>query len=187
MTVSEKSKKVISKFQIKKVVQGRGHDMGGLICDVYFNRKKVATFHDDGWGGDPEVHFTNKEVEKEIEDYLTKSKFNEIMFNDGWDFMGTPKDINFRCQFDHAVEELATLILVQKQVKKIERACKNKIVFGTTERYSEFSWKGIKDLKDLLRYKNGLSILQNTYDTAKEKGQPILNKESQLLELGVVL
>ena len=187
MKVTENTKKVIEKFQIKKVVQGRGHDMGGLICDVYFNRKKVATYLDDGWGGGARVDFTNETLKKEIEVYLTKSKFNEIMHKDGWDFMGTPKDIDFNCQFEHVVEELSVLILIQKQVKKIERACKNKIVFGTTERYSEYAWKGVKDLKDLLKYNNGLSTLQKTYDEVKKKGQPILNQESQLLELGVVL
>lgn len=58
---------IMSRIKITNVKDNIGHDLGGLFCDVYFDKKKIGYFNDDGWGGIPELNpysLESKDVEK---------------------------------------------------------------------------------------------------------------------------
>lgn len=87
---------------------------------------------------------------------------------------------------------LAEIIYCPKAfAQRLANDTKNKIVHGDDESYGCYHWEGISDLADLLKVEGGLADLQRTYDKAKAsltgKKQRILNPESQLLALGIVL
>jgi hypothetical protein len=174
-------------FKLKNVVAGRGHDCGGLICDVYFKNKKLIDYHDDGWGGEPELTYLTDTAEQEISVYLKENNYAQIMFDGGWQFMKSVDKIDMQTQIVDVIEAKANLIDQEKFEKKIQKACKRGIVFGTKNSFREFGWKKIKDLNELLRYPNGLKALQDTYDRAKKEDGEILNNKEELKRLGVVL
>ena len=186
-TKSKEQLEVVKNFKMKKVVAGRGHDCGGLICDVYLNGKMVIDYHDDGWGGEPECRFTSKEAEATVTKFLTENNYAQLMFDNGWQFMESADKIHVNTQIDDVLYQLQLIGDEEKAEKAIKRACKNKIVFGTVVRYSVFSWKGVKKLEDLLKYGNGLKLLQDAYDQAKAEKGEVFNDAKHLEELGVKL
>lgn len=175
---SQEAVKLMKKFNLKRLVVGRGHDCGGLIADLCIGSRVIATYHDDGWGGEPEVRFTSDADESKAKDILTKGNFAQLMFDNGWDFMG--KVIDFDTQINCLVEGLANL----KNVDKIMRSTKNKLVFGNQFSYRSIYWKGLKNLKDLPTHQ-----LQGAYDRCKKelKGGKFFNTDEQLLSLGIKL
>ena len=185
MTHSEEKVEVVKNFQVKNLVVGRGHDGGGLIADVYFKRKKVATFHDDGWGGEPEVRFFSDELENSSKEFLKENNYALLMFNDGWDFMKCPTKIDAQTQFNDVVETLASLKENEKAEKKMKRACKKHIVVGDSHNYTTYGWKGIKSLEELAAIKGGLGALQTAYWKAKKTGLTIQNDLKRLQKLGI--
>lgn len=172
----------LNDFTVKKVVIGRGHDCGGLICDVYFKKKKIAEFHDDGWGGEPEIHFLNKGDEETIGTYFKKNNFAQIEFDklkdDGYTFFKTVEDVDFKFIFSNMVEELSVWSLVEKDTKK-------GLCVGSLSSYGIYSYKGVRKIEDILKFKNGLSVLQKDYDKIKKEGKNVLNSQEQLLSLGI--
>lgn len=183
----EQRKEVLDAFKLKNVVAGRGHDCGGLICDVYFKNKKVIDYHDDGWGGEPELRYLTDTAEQDIIQHLKSINYAQIMFDTGWDFLKSVDKIDMQTQIVDVVEAKAKLIEDEKFQRKIQRECKKAIVFGSTTSYRAFGWKNIKSLDMLLRYPNGLKALQDTYDKAKKEDGEILNDKEELKRLGVVL
>ena len=177
---------VVKNFKMKKVVAGRGHDCGGLICDVYLKGKMVIDYHDDGWGGEPECRFVSKEAEATVTKFLNDSKYAEMMVADGWSFKKA-SEIHVTTKIDDILYQLQLIGDEDKAEKAIKRACKNKIVFGTVMRYSYFSWKGVKTLDDLLKSRNGLEALQSAYDRAKAEKGEVFNDTKQLTDLGIKL
>lgn len=178
---------VIKNFDIKRIVEGRGHDCGGLICDLYFKKKKVAEYHDDGWGGEPEIHYIDRADEKKIHDFLTANNYGELLFNNGYQFMDSADKVSVHSQLEDVIYQLQCIKGDEKTLKAIQRACKNKIVFGTVMRYSYFSWKGVKKLEDILKFKSGLTALQKAYDDAKARDGEVFNDTAELEKLGVKL
>jgi hypothetical protein len=41
---------------------GRGHDCGGLVLTFVLETEILIEFHDDGWGGEPELNFDKKNM-----------------------------------------------------------------------------------------------------------------------------
>tara|TARA_R110000772_G_scaffold6250_6_gene21947 strand:- start:102 stop:647 length:546 start_codon:yes stop_codon:yes gene_type:complete len=179
-----KSVKVASAIDIKNVVQGRGHDCGGLICDVYFNKKKVATFHDDGWGGEPEYHFLVDGAKEEIEAYFKSINLAQVVYDEliaeGYTFFKSVDKVTFDWLFQSSVEKLATQ-------KGIDKDCKKAICFGTPNYYQMYQFKKVSKLEDILKFSNGLEVLQKAYDEAKTQKGEVLNSDEQLIALGVKL
>jgi hypothetical protein len=172
------AREFISKYNLKKVVSGRGHDCGGLIADFYIKSRLIATYHDDGWGGDAEIHFTSDKIKEELMLALKGVKFDKLLFDNGWEFMKTPDRIDLETQ----VESIITSLVMLKEEVKLQRQCLKGFIFGTTFYRSTVSWSG-KSLKDL-----PTPLLQMTYDKYKKelkKGQKFYNTDEQLIELGI--
>ena len=72
-------KETLKRFTLKQVVIGRGHDGMGLVADVYLDKKKVAEFLDDGWGGEPEIRFETNEAKHKSKQVLSEAKFAEYI------------------------------------------------------------------------------------------------------------
>jgi hypothetical protein len=179
----EDAVKVIKKFNVKRLVVGRGHDCGGLLADLCIGSKVVAEYSDDGWGGEAEIRFTSDADEAKVKAILDKGNFAKLLFEEGgWAFMKSVDRIDFQSQIDSLVSALAEL----KGREKAIRACKNKLLFGRDHNnYSWVSWKGVKNLSEL-----ETSNLQRTYDKYKKdlkKWEKFLNTDEQLLSLGIKL
>jgi len=185
--ITQERKDIASAFTLKRVVEGRGHDMGGLIADVYFKKKMVAEFCDDGWGGEPEIRFSSVEAEEKVRQYFIENDYGQKMFDNGWEFMKTVESIDYITQFTDVVELTASMLQENKQLKKIARACAKGIVYGTAFHYQELGWKGVRKLGEVLTYKGGKEALQGAYDKAKESGKEIFNDLEVLKTLGVKL
>ena len=121
LTRSEREERLnlVSKIKLKDVVLGRGHDCGGLIAEVYMGRTKVADFHDDGWGGIPEVNYASKELEKKLKDYISSSgALEHILRTDYRDFK--KQDISQEELVHILVDNIAVYMEELKEIKKLQ-------------------------------------------------------------------
>jgi hypothetical protein len=180
-------------FTIKSVKTDFGHDRAGAMGNVFFNGKKAFEFHDDGWGGEAEINFVtspNDDMKTAVLAFIKEAQLADIMYQNGWDFMGSVAAIDTHSVLVEVSEALIYEFSLVREYKKITRKTKNKVVFGNYLNYREISWSGVKDLADLLRYKNGREMLQKAYDDAKgqlTEGQRIFNTSTQLTALGLTL
>ena len=167
---------------LKNIIQD-GHNIAK--CTVYFKGKLMAKFFDDGLGGGADVQFKTPAMEKAFDEFCEEHRIKEAMVAEGW-----PSNLNQTdcVQFvtDYAINEVNRL----KNLQKIQKLCGKAIVWGTDTRYHHVGWKGITDMKDLLKYRNGLSMIQQEYDRAKSElkgSMQIFNTPEQLTALGVSL
>ena len=140
ITDSPKAVKLMRKFNLKRVVVGRGHDMGGLIADVCLKNKVLATYHDDGWGGEPEVRFLTDEAEATFRKEFKDNDFAQELFDNGYSFMKDVNKLDFNSLFNAFVEGLELLKSQDKLLKK----CKSKLIFGTKFTHNIVSWSKLK-------------------------------------------
>lgn len=173
------------------VKTGFGHDKAGRQGTVMLGKTKAFSLDDDGWAGGYEVHIIIHDQDA-TNTLLARAKTPELLALmaeiPGCGKIETPFT-------DHMVlVEIAGALIQQveneKFAKKLKKELVRSIVVGTEEAYGSYSWKGIKDLSDLVKMGGGLAGLQATYEKAKaalKPGQRILNPESQLLALGVKL
>jgi len=170
---------------IKNVVQGRGHDCGGLICDVYFENKKFATYHDDGWGGEPETRIINDTIGLEAKVYFKAIKYAQDYFDRmdarGFTFI-TKKGVD-GITFDELLEDVVVQLASEKL---LDKDCKKGFCVGTRNRYAIHGFTNTKNLNELLTTPNNRKLLQDTYDASKQKGV-VLNSVEQLKALGIKL
>ena len=75
---------MLKPISLKRVVAGRGHDCGGLIADIYFNKKHIANYHDDGRGGEPELTFFKDSEEKQVFDFIKERGVEKHMMDTDW-------------------------------------------------------------------------------------------------------
>ena len=158
---------MLKSITLKDVVFGRGHDCGGLIADIYFKRKMVATYHDDGWGGEPEVTFLTKDIEETIRKYIADSKVEEHMLKTDWDNPIWTKDgkgLGFFTVLESAVEFISSHMEHMKRVRKLQT---NKLVL---EKDGELYTKGFGMSMAKIK-KNPRLLLQLKDIIKKEKSQ----------------
>lgn len=174
--------KFISKFNLKRLVMGRGHDCGGLIADLCMGSVVLAEYHDDGWGGQPEIVFRTEVNQLLFESLLKVSNFKELLFTDGgYDFYKTVDKIDIQTQIEALVTALAEL----KERNKLLKKCEKMFIIGNHHSQYSVSWPKIKNLKEVPQ-----SMLQKTYDHYKGKlktGDKFLNTDEQLKCLGIKL
>lgn len=104
--------------------------MWGLIADVYFNKKHVANYHDDGWGGEPEVTFFDDLIEKKVFDYLRENKVEKHMQSTDWSGElwkdGIEQPIVLQCAIEIIASEM-------EHLKWIKRNQSNKLILQKNE------------------------------------------------------
>jgi len=121
---------IISRITLKKIKTGFGHDRNGLMCDFYLDGKRMGEFHDDGYGGETEIEFVNRQVQEVFEKFLTDNNFAQIMFDNNWGFMKDVNRIDLHTQTVNIVEEAFNNIEMQKAKSKIAKLFATSIVYG---------------------------------------------------------
>ena len=153
-------KNIIDRISIKNVKENFGHDLCGFFCDLYFDKKKVGYYNNDGWGGIPDVSlysFEQKDKDKmrAFEDFLTEENFAQFIADDY--NKPHPQILNGKndwvaddFRFDRQVEFLCGRL---NFVKSIERQTKKAIIYGNprSTNYKIVSWKGVKTLEDVVK------------------------------------
>jgi hypothetical protein len=183
-------KNLQSRITIKSLKTGFGHDRSGCMCNVYLDNKKIIQFHDDGYGGESDIDYVKPEHEKILNDHI--EKFDSASINSWLKDLGCKWADSSDRRF--VIEMLITgaMQLAEKEriLKKIERLCVSKIVCGDQSSYTDYGWKAIKSLSELVEHKDGLELLQSRYNLVKtslKEGHVIFNKDADLLALGIVL
>jgi hypothetical protein len=182
------NKAVSDRISIKSLKTGFGHDRAGAMCNVYLDNKLAYEFHDDGFGGEVDIEVRNKEHHNAILAIAKEKNVAQLMFDNGWDFIGDVNKIDEHTILANIAESLIYQLTLEKEMTKIMRKTKKGFVYGNNERYSEAGWARIKDLTEILQYKNGAKMLQDAYDNILKKlskGDRIFNTDKQLDALGI--
>lgn len=178
----------LKQFKVTNVVAGRGHDTGGLICDLHLGSKKIALYNDNGWGGGADITFLKPEYEQQMTQMLKDVKYQQLMFDTGWDFLDKPEDIGLHS----AIEDVVSLVTQRKQqdkaLKQLDKATLTALVVGTSvDSYTEYFWNYQRGGRAPLN-KIGKAALQKKYDNLRKKlkkDEKILNSVEQLASLEV--
>lgn len=178
---------IFKRLTLKKVVLGRGHDGGGIIADVYWDKKKVGEFHDDGRGGEPEMYWIDKTKTPIIYQYLRDNNA-AVLINESWGKSLDDKKSHFAFSdeglFDVMVEKCA---LENEENKTVKRNQLKAILF--TEKNNSDTIKSIKfgnvTLTKLVQIPGGLKKFQETYDGLKKEEVTFLNPQEVFEGLGL--
>ena len=175
---SQEARNFLKQFKVTNVVAGRGHDCGGLICFLKLKSKTLVDYHDDGWGGQPEIRFESEDARQLLYKKLTDFNYAQKMFDNGWEFMDSPDDISLDTQVEDVISALVNLNSEASLMKKTKRA----FVFGNHFTQSQVAWPK-RTLAEIPK-----PILQRTYDKYKSElkdGQWFFNTKEQLISLGI--
>jgi hypothetical protein len=179
---------ISDRLSIKSLKTGFGHDRAGAMCKVYLDNNLAFEFHDDGYGGETEIDVKNKDHHNTILAIAKEKNIAQLMFDNGWDFMKHVDRIDKHSMLVNITESLIYQLTLKKETAKLMRRTKKSFVYGNEQRYGELGWPRIKDLADILQYKNGLESLQNAYDKILKslpEGDSIFNTHAQLDALGI--
>jgi hypothetical protein len=174
---------IFKRVTLKRIVEGRGHDTMGLIADICLDGKVVGSFHDDGWGGIPEI-----KVEPKAEEEMTKF-FNEVNAQKLIE-EEVNKTTQFKLTYETFMNQLEFVVNAyadyNEELKVINRNKKNKLIYKDGNTITQVKWgKPIIPLAKLVTLNGGKQVLQEKIDQIKSEGYPILNPIEQLEELGV--
>ena len=117
---------------------------------------------------------------------LKENNVAQLLFDNGWKFMGSVEKIDIGSQEICIVEEAMNLKETLKFEKKRTKVTEKGIVFGSEGRYSSTSYT--IPLRAVAMHKGGMVVLQKAYDRIKgnlKEGEKIFN--TNLEELGVKL
>lgn len=174
------------RVQIKNVKDGFGHDLAGMFCDIWIDKKNVGHFNDDGWGGEPEIALLPKDQET-ILSLLEKYQWRHKMFTElGWNFYGNEEKITDDSVIVSLIEHLYDEKQKEKSMKKIAKQSEREILVGNWYAYTRFSLKGNLPLAQLVKI-YGVEKLQQYVDSKIKpkikEGEGILNTNFE--ELGL--
>lgn len=181
LQISEEIRKVVD---IKNIKTGFGHDLMGMYCDIYINKKKIGYFNDDGRGGGADISMT-QESRKQILDLLEKHQWRYKMFTElGWNFYQNESEINDDSVIESLIEHLHDLKEEEKEIKKISKYSVKEICYGNWYSYKRICFK--HPLQKIIDVK-GMEWMQNFIDseikTKMKEGEKILNTNFE--ELGL--
>ncbi len=180
---------VKKQLSVKNVKDGFGHDLMGLFADVYFRKKKVGYYNDDGYGGEIDIHLSSV-AKDEIEKMCIELNINQFLFDNGWSFMGEPKRITTATQVEQIIFLLIEEIQLAKEAKKFTTKLKKDVVkgicTGNETKYTLHKFKTHKNLADCVHYFGARAVKQSIISNILPKmndGDRILN--TNLHELGI--
>ena len=172
ITDSPEAVKFMQQFKVTNVVAGRGHDCGGLICYLKKGSKTLVDFHDDGWGGEPEIRFENDEAEQLLRDKLTEFNFAQHLFDNGWEFMKSPDRIDFLTQVECLISGLVNLKEKEKTLRRQEK--KGIYIQEPDGKRSTIYWKGWNIAK-MKQHPSGNATIRQKVLQLQSEGNKILN------------
>ena len=175
-----------SRVQIKNIKDNIGHDLMGMYCDIFLDKKNVGYYNDDGWGGETE-HHVKSEAQAEIMALLEAHQWRQKMFTElGWTFYDSPDQIKDHDVFESLIEHLYDDNRKQKMMKKIAKQSEKEILYGTWYQYTRSSFKGGMTIEQMVR-SYGLAKVQDYIDrnikTQLKEGEEILNTNFEQLGL----
>lgn len=181
------SDEIKSRVVIKNVKLGIGHDLMGMFCDIWLDKKNIGYFNDDGWGGEPDIKISD-ENRKKLLDLLEVHNWRNRMFTElGWNFYDTADKITDDCVLHSLIEHLTDEKQKEKVLKKISKLSEHNIIWGTWDRYTYSNFKGKLPLNQMVKV-YGLQKMQEYIDNQVKpklnEGEHILNTNFE--ELGLI-
>lgn len=174
------------RVQIRNIKDGFGHDLMGMYCDVYLDKKKIGYYNDDGWGGETE-HAIDTGPYTELLTLLERHQWRHRMFTElGWNFYETADRIDDHAVVESLIEHLYDQKQKEKALKNIEKQSQKEILWGSWASYTRSSFKGNLTLEQMVRV-YGLTKVQEYIDTnikpKMKEGEEILNTNFEALGL----
>lgn len=192
---TEQGREIVKQVSLKKVKNWVGREGVALQAEFYLNGKKMGTFYDVADGGESDINFISLAHKGEFESFLIKNNVAQIMFDNGWDFLGVPDKIDFRSQTQELIDMAFTTLELEKEVKRIQRKIEKDCLFGIVYKKDDTS-SGyftnlfripLKQIVQLYKEK-GVEEIQKLYDRIKlEIGERGKFLNTNLEELGIKL
>lgn len=181
--------KLISQFNLKKIVTGIGHEKRDIACNLCLKTKVILKYMSDC--GENTQDFTSKENETYLTKFIKDNKLNQVLFDNGYHFMNSVERVSNETVIDEIVNTLFNLKQAEKHENTLKRHCEKSIVVGKSALdYSYYGYTKIKSLTEITDAKGGVASLQGVYDKAVKnlkQGEKVLNSDEQLLSLGLKL
>lgn len=174
---------ITSRFSVKGVKNGFGHDLMGLFADIYLDNKKIGYYNDDGWGGEVDLHLTST-ADTLASDLCDKVNMAQLLYDNGWAFMGSPDKITRHTQIEQIFYTLIDAVLTKKEaaafIKKMRKDFLTAIVVGVPDsgKYSVYRMPNKVTIDRLMNHVNGKGQLRGAIMVIKGKlqaGEVILN------------
>jgi hypothetical protein len=177
---------IIKRVQIKNIKDNIGHDLMGMFCDIFLDKKNVGYYNDDGYGGGAEIAMEEKDRNAMLE-LLESHQWRHRMFTEiGWDFYDSESKIGDDSVIESLIEHLYEEKQKEKMMKKIAKQSEKEILYGRWESYTRSAFKGGMTLEQMVR-SYGLAKVQDYIDrtikTRLQEGDEILNTNFE--ELGL--
>lgn len=175
-----------NRVTIKNIKTGFGHDLMGMFCDIWLDKKNVGYYNDDGWGGEPELRLTG-DAEEKLLGLLQQHNWRSRMFNEmGWNFYDDESKISDHSIIESLIEHLHDEKQKEKVLKKIEKQSEKEILWGTWDNYTRSGFKGGLSFEQLIKVYGVPKVQQFIDNQIKPKlqpGQQILNTNFEALGL----
>lgn len=174
------------RVQIKNLKTGFGHDLAGMYCDIWLDKKNVGYYNNDGWGGEPDINISEENKNKLLE-LLQVHNWRDRMFNElGWDFYDNADKIDDNSVIESLIEHLTDEKEKEKVLKKISKQSESNILYGTWDNYTRSGFKNNLTLEQLIKVYGVQKVQQfidNQIKTKIKEGQEILNTNFEVLGL----
>jgi hypothetical protein len=209
MTLFAQDSQTLKDFTCKKFKSSiDSNDHLTVSFDLYFKGKKAATYNLDPWSGESHIAYTDTATKSAIDNYAKTNMLYEAIYKDRLESIKqiieldnitkseAKEELEKRMQdkvfdTDDVVNEISYAFQKAHEQKKyqskIKRLCKNSLVVGNDNEYIPLTFKNVKSLEDVLKYRNGRDVLAKSFSRAKEiisenKGANyrFLNEQSQL-------
>ena len=174
------------RVQIKNVKDRIGHDLMGMYCDIFLDKKNVGYFQDDGYGGETD-HHVKTEAYAEILRLLDSHQWRQKMFTElGGTVYDSAEKISDHCVFESLLEHLYDEKQKEKALNKIAKQSEKEILYGKWYEYTRSSFKGGMTIEQMV-HSYGLAKVQDYIDrnikTQLKEGEEILNTNFEQLGL----
>ena len=175
-----------SRVQIKNIKDNIGHDLMGMYCDIFLDKKNVGYYNDDGYGGETE-HHVKPEAYAQVIALLDAHQWREKMITElDWSFYESADQIKDHTVFEVLIEHLYDDKQKEKMMKKIAKQSEKEILYGTWMSYTRSSFKGGMTIEHMVR-SYGLTAVQEYIDRnikpRLKEGDEILNTNFEQLGL----
>jgi hypothetical protein len=147
------------KYSIKGLKTMQGSDGLVVSCNLYYEKKKIATVFDGGYGGELEIDFKQgewKKFDNFIEDYPEQPR---PPVTEEWDIEFEKE--HYPSGFEKLTREDFTNKLITRELrsKDLKRILKKKVLcINKKNQMIQFGWKGnpviIQRHIDYIKYKN---------------------------------
>lgn len=175
-----------NRVTLKNIKLGIGHDLAGMFCDIFLDKKNIGYYNNDGWGGEAEIRIS-QEAEAKLLGLLQEHNWRSRMFNElGWDFYENESKISDHSVIESLIEHLTDEKQKEKVLKKISKQSENEILWGTWDNYTRSGFKGGLSFEQLIKVYGVEKVQQFIDNQVKPKikeGEEILNTNFEALRL----